>query len=36
MLQHEQKDLWPPGNTLDVFEMVFQVCEIKRIVHSDY
>jgi len=35
MLQHQRKDLCLPGNTLDSFETVFLVCEIKRIVHGD-
>jgi hypothetical protein len=35
MLQHERKYLGLPGNTLDSFESVFPICEIKRIAHGD-
>ena len=35
VLQHERKDLCLPGNTLDGFESVLLVCEIKRIIHGD-
>jgi hypothetical protein len=34
MLQHERNDLCLSGNTLDSFESVFPVCEIKRIMHG--
>jgi hypothetical protein len=34
MLQHEREDLRLPGNTVDDFESVFLICEIKRITHG--
>ena len=34
MLQHERKNLCLPGNTVDSFESLFSICEIKRIAHS--
>jgi len=34
MLQHERKDLGLPGLTPDGFEIVFLVCEIKRVAHG--
>jgi hypothetical protein len=34
MLQHERKDLRLPGNTVDGFESVFLVYEIKGIAYG--
>ena len=34
MLQHECKDLGLPRDTVDSFESLFPICEIKRIADS--
>jgi hypothetical protein len=34
VLQHERKDLGLPGNTVDDFESIFLICEIKCITHG--